>query len=107
VDLADLAAALRTFAEERDWEKFHTPRNLAVSVAIEAAELLELVQWRTDDEFVDFVQTQEGRAALEDELADVLIYLIRLADVTGVDLRSATDGKIARNHQRFPPATTT
>lgn len=102
MDLTDLAATLRTFAEERDWEKFHTPKNLAVSVSIEAAELLELVQWRTEDEFVEFLGTEDGRFALEDELADVLIYLIRLADVTGVDLRVATEAKIARNRNRFP-----
>lgn len=102
MDLTDLAATLRTFAEERDWEKFHTPKNLAVSVAIEAAELLELVQWRTDDDAVAYFQTDEGRAALSDELADVLIYLVRLADVTGIDLRGAADAKIKANQQRFP-----
>lgn len=107
MDLADLTAALRTFAEERDWEKFHTPKNLAISVAIEAAELLELVQWRTDEELVDFLQTNEGQAALAEEVADVLIYLVRLADVTGLDLRRAANNKIATNGLRFPPATPT
>jgi NTP pyrophosphatase (non-canonical NTP hydrolase) len=102
VDLTDLAATLRTFAEERDWEKFHTPKNLAVSVAIEAAEILELVQWRTDNEVIAYFQTDEGRAALSDELADVLIYLLRLADVTGIDLRRAAEAKIEVNRQRFP-----
>lgn len=102
MDLTDLAATLRTFAEERDWEKFHTPKNLAVSVAIEAAELLELVQWRTDDEAVAYFQTDEGRAALSDELADVLIYLVRLADVAGVDLREAAVVKVRTNRERFP-----
>ena len=106
MDLTDLAATLRTFAEERDWEKFHTPKNLAVSVAIEAAELLELVQWRTDDEAIAYFQTDEGRAALSDELADVLIYLVRLADVAGVDLRKAVDAKIETNRQRFSVGTT-
>ncbi len=101
MDLTDLAATLRTFAEERDWEKFHTPKNLAVSVAIEAAELLELVQWRTDDEAIAYFQTDEGRAALSDELADVLIYLVRLADVAGVDLQRAADAKIEANRHRF------
>lgn len=102
MDLADLTAALRTFAEERDWQKFHTPKNLAVSVSIEAAEILELVQWRTDEESSAFFETEEGRAALSDEVADVLIYLIRLVDVTGIDLRQAVEAKIARNRLRFP-----
>ena len=104
MDFAELTATLRAFADERDWMPFHTPKNLAVSVAVEAAELLELVQWRTDDELADFVKTAEGRAALEDELADVLIYLLRLADVTDVDLRTASEAKIARNRLRFPPS---
>lgn len=106
MDITDLAATLRTFAEERDWQKFHTPKNLAVSVAIEAAELLELVQWRTDDEAVAYFQTDEGRAALSDELADVLIYLVRLADVAGVDLRAAAEAKIERNRHRFAASKT-
>lgn len=103
MDLAELTATLRTFAEERDWGKFHTPKNLAVSVAIEAAELLELVQWKTDDELLQYLRSDEGHAAFADELADVLIYLVRLADVTGVDLRQAADDKVARNGIRFPP----
>ena len=102
MDLVELTATLRTFAEERDWERFHTPKNLAVSVAIEAAELLELVQWRSDDELATFLQTDEGRADLSDELADVFIYLVRLADVAGINLRQAADAKIERNHRRFP-----
>lgn len=106
MDLTDLAATLRTFAEERDWEKFHTAKNLAVSVAIESAEILELVQWRTEDEAIAYFQTVEGQAALSDELADVLIYLVRLADVAGVDLWRAVDTKIEANRQRFPVGTT-
>lgn len=103
MDLADLSAELRAFADERDWEKFHTPKNLAVSVAIEAAELLELVQWRTDEELATDLGTDAGRAAFSDELADVLIYLVRLADVTGIDLAQAASTKIEKNRERFPP----
>ncbi|HUP84146.1 MAG TPA: nucleotide pyrophosphohydrolase [Acidimicrobiales bacterium] len=104
MDLTELTAALRTFAEERDWEKFHTPRNLAVSVSIEAAELLELVQWRTDEELDADLATESGRALFGDELADVLIYLVRLADVAGIDLAEATTAKIGVNRNRFPLA---
>lgn len=107
MDLADLTATLRTFAEQRDWEKFHTPKNLAVSVAIEAAELLELVQWRTDEEVQQDLSTDAGRHQLEDELADVLIYLVRLADVAGIDLAAATTAKIGVNRTRFPIAEST
>lgn len=101
MDLTDLAATLRTFAEERDWQEFHTPKNLAVSVAIAAAELLELVQWRTDDEISLDVTTSPGRAAWADELADVLIYLVRLADVVNIRLEDAVTQKIAKNAGRF------
>ena len=106
MDLADLTATLRTFAEERDWEKFHTPKNLAVSVSIEAAELLELVQWRTDEELREDLRTVAGRGRFEDELADVLIYLVRLADVAGIDLAKAATAKVAVNRVRFPVAGT-
>ena len=102
MDLADLAATLRTFAEERDWERFHTPKNLAVSASIEAAELLELVQWRTDEDVRQDLRTDAGRHRFEDELAYVLIYLVRLADVAGIDLAEATTAKIALNRTRFP-----
>ena len=104
MDLTDLTATLRTFADERQWGRFHTPKNLAVSVAIEAAELLELVQWRTDDELTGDLNTDDGRAAFRDELADVLIYLVRLADVAGIDLGEAATAKIAKNRTRFPVA---
>lgn len=106
MDLSELAATLRTFAEERDWKKFHTPKNLAVSVAIEAAELLEVVQWKTDDEATAYVRTGVGRAALSDELADVLIYLVRLADIADIDLSAAASTKIEANRQRFAVGTT-
>ena len=103
VDLSELSELLRVFAEERDWQQFHTTKNLAVSVAIEAGELLELVQWRTDEELAADLSSESGRASFADELADVLIYLTRLADVAGIDLSEAARAKIERNRSRFPP----
>ncbi|MDQ1501104.1 MAG: hypothetical protein QOD57_546 [Actinomycetota bacterium] len=100
--LEDLAAELRRFAAERDWERFHTPKNLAVSLAVEVGELLEHVQWGSDEEIAAAVGTPEGRAALSEELADVFIYLVRLADVVGVDLLDAASAKIAANADRYP-----
>lgn len=104
MDLIDLTAAVRAFAQERDWERFHTPKNLAVSVSIEAGELLEIVQWKNDDEVDADLGTDAGRDALSDELADILIYLVRLADVVGIDLVAAADQKLRKNASRFPPA---
>lgn len=102
VDLGDLTVRLRAFATERDWHQFHTPKNLVIAMSIEFGELLEHLQWRTDDQIADFASTPEGRAAVADELADVLIYLIRLADVLGVDLSVATPAKIESNEARYP-----
>jgi dCTP diphosphatase len=104
VTLDDLAAALRRFAAERDWERFHTPKNLALSLAVEVGELLEQVQWGSDEDIAALLASPDGRAALSEELADVLIYLVRLADVAGVDLLEAASAKIAANAERYPAA---
>jgi NTP pyrophosphatase (non-canonical NTP hydrolase) len=102
VTLEGLAAELRRFAAERDWQQFHTPKNLAISLAVEVGELLEHVQWGTDEEVADRFHTPEGRAAVSEEMADVLIYLVRLADVAGIDLLDAAAAKIASNADRYP-----
>jgi NTP pyrophosphatase (non-canonical NTP hydrolase) len=102
VTLDDLAAELRRFAAERDWERFHTPKNLAVSLAVEVGELLEHVQWASDDDLTARFATPDGRQALAEEMADVLIYLVRLADVLGIDLLEAASSKIAANAKRYP-----
>ena len=100
--LEDLARELRTFAADRDWERFHTPKNLAVSLAVEVGELLEHVQWRTDAEVAELAGSPAGQAALAEELADVFIYLVRLADVLDVDLLAASAAKLAANAERYP-----
>ncbi len=100
--LDDLAAELRRFAAERDWERFHTPKNLAISLAVEVGELLEHVQWGSDPEIAALVADPDGRAAVAEELADVFIYLVRLADVLDVDLLEAASAKIAANAVRYP-----
>lgn len=96
----ELRDALRDFAAERDWEPFHSPRNLATALAVEAAELLEPFQWLTDEQSRDL--TPGTRAAVEDELADVLLYLVRLADKLDVDLVQAAHAKIAKNAVKYP-----
>ena len=102
VTLDDLARELRRFAAERDWEQFHTPKNLAISLSVEVGELLEHVQWGSDAEIADRLGRPDGRAGLAEELADVLIYLVRLADVAGVDLLDAASAKLAANAARYP-----
>lgn len=100
-DLEALRTGLHRFAQERDWERFHTPKNLAMALAGEVGELLEIFQWLTPEESVAVLE--DARADdVRDELADVLIYLVRLADVLGVDLVAAANGKLRRNQERFP-----
>jgi NTP pyrophosphatase (non-canonical NTP hydrolase) len=101
--LAELVTRLREFAAARDWEQYHTPKNLAMALAGEAGELTALFQWLTPQESAEVMLADPDRAAkIEDELADVLLYLVRLSDVLGVDLIAAAHAKIDRNEHRFP-----
>jgi len=100
-DIDKLTAAIRESARERDWERFHTPKNLAMALSVEVAELVELFQWLTPEESASLVDAAEGRAAIEDEIVDIAIYLLRLADVLNVEVTSAVRAKIARNERRF------
>ena len=105
MDLTRLEARLRSFAALRDWEKFHTPKNLAMALSGEVGELTSLFQWLTPEQAATAMNDMELSANILDELADVLIYLVRLADVLGVDLLTAAEAKIERNELRFPVAT--
>ena len=98
--LNDLRARLRQFAAERDWEQFHVPKNLAMSVAIEAAEILEHFQWLTPEESAALPESR--RAAVAYEIADVLLYLVRLADVLDIDPLEAALDKMVINARKYP-----
>jgi NTP pyrophosphatase (non-canonical NTP hydrolase) len=98
--LRDLRDELRAFAAARDWDQFHSPRNLATALAVEAAELLEPFQWLTEEQ--SRALPPETRAAVEEEMADVLLYLVRLADRLDVDLAAAARAKILRNAEKYP-----
>jgi NTP pyrophosphatase (non-canonical NTP hydrolase) len=101
-DLDELTLRLRDFARARDWERFHTPKNLAMALVAEAGELIEHFQWLTPEESSELAHDPEALAEVADEMADVAIYLLRLADVLGVDLAGAVRRKIQRNEGRFP-----
>ena len=101
-DVSDLTALVRTFAEERDWEQFHSPRNLLLALVGEVGELAAEFQWIVDDNVVNVLEDPEKREAVGSELADVFIYLLRLADVTGIDLATELPKKIAINEIRYP-----
>jgi len=98
--LNDLRARLRQFAAERDWEQFHVPKNLAMSVAIEAAEIMEHFQWLTPEESAALPESR--RAAVAYEIADVLLYLVRLADVLDIDPLEAALDKMVINARKYP-----
>ncbi len=99
-DIAELKERLRRFAEERDWEQFHSPKNLAMALIVEAAELLEHFQWLSPDESRRLPSATQAK--VEEELADVLLYLVRLADMLDVDLLAAAEKKIALNARKYP-----
>jgi NTP pyrophosphatase (non-canonical NTP hydrolase) len=103
-DVDDLAERLRTFADARDWQRYHTPKNLLMALSGEVGELVSELQWLSDVE-ADPVAWDDGlRERVVDEVADVMIYLVRFADVCAIDLIAAANDKIVRNEQRFPPA---
>jgi dCTP diphosphatase len=98
--LFSLREELRRFASERDWDQYHSPKNLAAALCVEAAELLEHFQWRTDDESKSLPADQ--LAKVREEMADVLLYLVRLADKLNVDLLKAASNKIVLNAHKYP-----
>ena len=99
-DLKTLKMALRKFAAERDWDKFHSPKNLAMALIGETAEIVEHFQWLNEAESKRLNATK--RREIQEELGDVLIYLVRLADKLGIDLLEAAFDKLKKNRQKYP-----
>jgi dCTP diphosphatase len=99
-DLIDLRDRLRTFSDARDWDQFHSPKNLAMALGVEVAELAEHFQWLTEEQSADL--SSDKLTDVSGELADVLIYLVRLADKLDVDLAAAASAKLTANEQRYP-----
>ena len=107
MDLPALQQRLRAFAAERAWQPYHTPKNLAMALMVESAELLELFQWLTPEESARLTADPAQRERVADELADVLLYLLQLADHTGIDLHEAVERKLLKNAAKHPaPAAT-
>ncbi len=98
--LESLKLKLREFAAERDWDQFHSPKNFAMALIVEAAEIVEHFQWLTEAQSYDLPEAT--RAEVRHELADVFLYLIRLADKLDVDLLAAAEEKIALNARKYP-----
>ena len=103
-EIAELTAAVREFSQERDWEQFHDPKSLVLALVGEVGELAELFQWVPAAEAAERFAAPGRRGRAAEEMADVLVYLVRLADVLGVDLGAAARAKLADPHRRFPAA---
>ena len=100
--LDDLTRRLIAFRDARDWRRFHSLKNLMLSLNLEAAEILELAQWKSDDETETAAADPEFRARLAEECADVLLYLLLICERAGVDLEAAARAKIERNADNYP-----
>lgn len=100
--VAELRRAMAAFVDRRDWQQYHTPKNLAMSIAIESAELMEHFQWYSAEEAAARLTEPSVRAAITEELADILMYCLSFANVTAIDMAEAIRAKMARNELRFP-----
>ena len=102
--MKDLVEAVVAFRDRRDWRQFHRPKDLAISIALEAAELLEHFQWKTSEETARYLRVRRQRERVAAEMADVLILLVSLADVLGEDLVAAARRKLRGNDRKYPVA---
>ncbi|MEE1845257.1 nucleotide pyrophosphohydrolase [Streptomyces sp. NPDC007076] len=102
LDVQALQRRLAAFAAARDWEQYHTPKNLAAALSVEASELVEIFQWLTPEESARVMERPETAHRVADEVADVLAYLLQFCEVLGIDALTALAEKIDRNESRFP-----
>ncbi len=100
--LAELKRRVLAFARERDWEQFHSPKNLSMALAAEAGELMEHFLWATPEASRDIALSEAKRQKIEEELADVVIYALEFANITGVDVAAAIERKMAANAKKYP-----
>jgi len=101
-NLEKMLDAQRKFSKDRNWDQFHTPKNLAIALNVEASELLEIFQWLKDEESVQVMQEENRSTQIKEEMADVLYYLIRLADILKIDLEKEFWNKQTKNAEKYP-----
>ena len=104
MDIPKIQARLKEFALERDWDQYHSPKNLSMALSVEASELMEIFQWIGAEESRKVVEHPDKLVQVEAEIADICIYAIRLAGVVGIDLETAIDQKIDQNIEKYPPS---
>ena len=107
IDVTALETELQKFADARDWQKYHSPKNLAMALTGEVGELVELFQWSTEAQSWLLAKDPQTAEAVRDELADVLLYLVRLSSVLGVDLNAAVVHKLTKNGAKYPEGDST
>jgi len=101
MDIKKLQEQIKEFCKDRDWDQFHTPKNIAASISIEASELLQLFQWSQGAKWSE-LQDKELKKEVEEELADVLIYLLRFSDLSGIDIEKVIEEKLIKNENKYP-----
>ena len=99
MDIKSIQQQLADFADDRDWDQFHNPKNLAMALSVEASEIVEIFQWLTTKQSEAVMQSDEA-THVEEEMADILIYLLRMADRLNIDLDSAVSAKIIKNSKK-------
>mgnify|MGYP003956467607 CR=1 FL=1 len=104
INILEIKQKLIEFAKERDWEKFHTPKNLAMALNVEAGELLEIFQWMTSEESKLLNKSDYDMEKIEDEIADIFLYLVRICTVLDIDLLKSSLSKIKKNSEKYPPS---
>lgn len=97
-----MTTQVRDFCDARNWRKYHTPKELAIGMATEASELLQLFRFMNDERIAEMLHDSEQRQAIEDEVADTLLFLLRFADLNDIDLQAALSSKLKRNGERYP-----
>ena len=102
MDIVAIQNRLQHFADEREWDQFHSPKNLSMAVCGEAAELLELFQWLTEEQSKDISKSKVDKKLVEEEIADIFIYLMRLADKLDIDIEIAIMDKMRLNEEKYP-----
>ena len=102
LNIKQLQKKIQEFAAERDWQQFHTPKNIAMALTVEASELLELFQWLTPEESLSMQNDAKWKERVGEEMADVLLYLFRMADHLNINLPSAIENKMEKNAKKYP-----
>lgn len=100
--VAELKSLVEKFVAERDWEQFHSPKNLAMAIGVEAGELMDLFRWHSESQSIQAMQNGRNRKAATEELADVVICALAFANRTGIDIAQAVNNKVLKNSKKYP-----